>query len=94
MRRIVHISDVHFGKINQEQVGPITKVIHELKPHLTVISGDLTQRARAWQFAAARTFYNQDGWIMIIKVMLGLLGLFVALEVYRLILFLITFWAL
>lgn len=45
-------------------------------------------------FAAGRTFYNQRGWILIVKVMLGLLGLFVALEVYRLILFLITFWSL
>jgi hypothetical protein len=45
-------------------------------------------------FAAARTFYNQRGWILIIKVVLGLLGLFVALEVYRFILFLITFWSL
>lgn len=45
-------------------------------------------------FAAARTFYNQRGWILIVKVVLGLLGLFVALEVYRLILFLITFWSL
>jgi hypothetical protein len=45
-------------------------------------------------FAAARTFYNQRGWILMIKVVLGLLGLFVALEVYRLILFLITFWSL
>ena len=58
MRRIVHISDVHFGKINHEQIAPLTKLIHELKPHVTIISGDLTQRARAWQFAAARKFLD------------------------------------
>lgn len=58
MRRLVHISDVHFGKINPEQVQPLTKLIHELTPHVTVISGDLTQRARAWQYAAARKFLD------------------------------------
>jgi 3',5'-cyclic AMP phosphodiesterase CpdA len=58
VRRIVHISDVHFGKINYEQIEPISRTIAELKPHLTIISGDLTQRARAWQFAAARKFLD------------------------------------
>ena len=45
-------------------------------------------------FGAGRTFYNQRGMMLIVKSVLGLLGLFVALEVYRLILFLITFWSL
>jgi hypothetical protein len=45
-------------------------------------------------FAAGRTFYNQEGKILLLKIVLGMLGLFVALEVYRLILFLITFWTL
>ena len=58
MRRLVHISDVHFGKINQEQIEPLTRQIHELKPDVMIISGDLTQRARAWQFAAARKFLD------------------------------------
>jgi hypothetical protein len=43
---------------------------------------------------AGRSFYNQKGWMLVVKVILGMLGLFVALEVYRLVLFLITFWAL
>ncbi|HEY0655686.1 MAG TPA: DUF3667 domain-containing protein [Chryseosolibacter sp.] len=45
-------------------------------------------------FAAGRTFYHQRGKMLLLKILLGLLGLFVALEVYRLILFLITFWSL
>jgi hypothetical protein len=44
--------------------------------------------------AAGRTFYNQRGAVLVVKVVLGMFGLFVALEAYRLILFLITFWAL
>ena len=45
-------------------------------------------------FAAGRNFYGQYGKMLLLKIVLGLLGLFVALEVYRIILFLITFWAL
>jgi 3',5'-cyclic AMP phosphodiesterase CpdA len=58
MRRIIHISDVHFGKINYEQIQPLTKLIHELAPNVTVVSGDLTQRARAWEYSAARKFLD------------------------------------
>lgn len=42
-------------------------------------------------FKAGRTFYGQTGKILIVKVVLGMLGLFIALEAYRLILFLITY---
>jgi hypothetical protein len=45
-------------------------------------------------FAAGRTFYNQQRKMLLIKIVLGLLGLFIALEAYRLMLFLITFWLL
>jgi hypothetical protein len=45
-------------------------------------------------FAAGKTFYNQHGKMLLLKIVLGLLGLFVALEIYRIILFLITFWSL
>jgi hypothetical protein len=43
---------------------------------------------------AGRVFYNQKGYALIIKVLIGLVGLFLTLEVYRLILFLVTFWVL
>jgi hypothetical protein len=45
-------------------------------------------------FRAGRTFYAQKGKILVLKVALGLLGLFIALEAYRLALFLVTFWSL
>lgn len=45
-------------------------------------------------FSAGRTFYNQRGFKLIMKVFLGLLGLFIALEMYRLLLFLITYYLL
>jgi hypothetical protein len=43
---------------------------------------------------AGRTFYGQTGFRLIVKVIACLLGLFVALELYRVILFLVTFWTL
>jgi len=45
-------------------------------------------------FRAARTFYGQTGKRQVIKVALGLVGLFLALEAYRIILFAVTFWTL
>jgi hypothetical protein len=45
-------------------------------------------------FNAGRTFYNQRGYLLIVKVLLALLGLFLALELYRLVLFLLTYWSL
>lgn len=44
-------------------------------------------------YRAARNFYAQKGKRLILKSMLGILGLFLALEAYRFILFLITFWS-
>ena len=45
-------------------------------------------------FRAARTFYNQKGKRLVLKAVGGILGLFLALEAYRFILFFITVWSL
>jgi hypothetical protein len=44
-------------------------------------------------WCAARTFYGQKGKKLILKVIFSLAGLYVSLELYRLILFLITYWS-
>lgn len=54
MRKIVHISDVHFGKEDSTVVEWLIESINELEPDLLVVSGDLTQRAKSKEFAAAR----------------------------------------
>lgn len=59
MRSIVHISDVHFGKEDAAVVERLVEKIGELQPHLVVVSGDLTQRARSAQFAQARAFLER-----------------------------------
>lgn len=58
MTRILHISDLHFGKDRPELVAPLTRAVNRLAPDLVAISGDLTQRARPEQFAAARAFID------------------------------------
>src|SRR5262245_53412734 len=56
---IAHISDLHFGKHEPPIVDALIKELNENPPTLTVVSGDLTQRARAWQFKAAREFLQR-----------------------------------
>jgi 3',5'-cyclic AMP phosphodiesterase CpdA len=58
MRTIVHLSDLHFGRVDESVVQPLVRQIVGLHPHLVAISGDLTQRARTWQFQAARQFLD------------------------------------
>ncbi len=58
MRTIVHLSDVHFGRIDPTTVAPLLTAIAGARPDLTVLSGDLTQRARRAQFRAAREFLD------------------------------------
>jgi hypothetical protein len=43
-------------------------------------------------FRAARTFYNQKGKRLVFKAIAGIIGLFLALEAYRFLLFFITVW--
>jgi 3',5'-cyclic AMP phosphodiesterase CpdA len=59
MTRILHLSDIHFGAVDPRLVEPMIAQAHDLRPDATVISGDLTQRARPEQFAAARAFIDR-----------------------------------
>src|SRR6202163_3487806 len=58
MRSLVHLSDLHFGRVDPTVVGPLIEAVNRLKPDLIAVSGDLTQRARSGQFRAARTFLD------------------------------------
>ena len=52
--RIVHLSDIHFGRIAYpEIVDVLLGEVNGMAADLVVISGDLTQRARPWQFRRA-----------------------------------------
>ena len=56
MRTLVHLSDLHFGRIDPAILTPLVQFIGELQPEVVAISGDLTQRARTAEFIAAREF--------------------------------------
>jgi 3',5'-cyclic AMP phosphodiesterase CpdA len=57
MTRVLHVSDLHFGKpAVPEQIEAIEAVIQEEKFDVVAISGDLSQRARSGEFQRARAF--------------------------------------
>jgi 3',5'-cyclic AMP phosphodiesterase CpdA len=56
MRTVLHLSDLHFGRTNPATLRPLLDAAKALAPHLVLVSGDLTQRARAWQFREAAEF--------------------------------------
>ncbi|HYC38073.1 MAG TPA: metallophosphoesterase [Usitatibacter sp.] len=58
MRTLAHISDLHFGRVDEAVLEPLREALLRLSPHLLVVSGDLTQRARAAQFRAARAYLD------------------------------------
>jgi 3',5'-cyclic AMP phosphodiesterase CpdA len=59
MRTIVHLSDLHFGRVDYSVVEPLVATVAEIKPDVVVVSGDLTQRARSRQFKEAREFLDR-----------------------------------
>jgi 3',5'-cyclic AMP phosphodiesterase CpdA len=58
MRTIVHLSDIHFGRVDEAVITPLIETLNRIAPDLVAISGDLTQRARSHQFRAARAFLD------------------------------------
>ncbi len=58
MRTLIHISDIHFGHVDYEIAERLREKITEIAPDLTIVSGDLTERARSAQFIEARHFLD------------------------------------
>jgi 3',5'-cyclic AMP phosphodiesterase CpdA len=56
MRRVAHLSDLHFGTEQESVVERLGASLVEFAPHLVVVTGDLTQRARVAEFERARRF--------------------------------------
>lgn len=60
MREILHISDIHFGPRHLPELSEgVLALIERRPPDLVVISGDLTQRAKPYQFRQAREFVDR-----------------------------------
>lgn len=58
MRTIIHLSDLHFGRVNLSLLEPLISSVKEIGPDVVAVSGDLTQRARSHQFQEARAFLD------------------------------------
>jgi 3',5'-cyclic AMP phosphodiesterase CpdA len=56
MTVLLHISDTHFGTEQGPVVAALQKLVRDERPAAVILSGDITQRARRAQFAAARAF--------------------------------------
>ncbi|HEY0491104.1 MAG TPA: metallophosphoesterase family protein [Telluria sp.] len=58
MRTLVHLSDLHFGKVDTALLDPLRDLVHRIAPDVVVVSGDLTQRAKSEQFEQARAWLD------------------------------------
>ena len=58
MRRVAHVSDLHFGRVDSTILEILRRRLLALAPDLVVVSGDLTQRAKPEQFREARAFLD------------------------------------
>lgn len=58
MRRIVHLSDLHFGWNDRALVESLSTKVHEIQPDLTVVSGDFVEHATVEEFVQAKRFYD------------------------------------
>ena len=56
MRKLLQISDMHFGTEQLDVMAALLALSQENKPDVLVVSGDITQRATAEQFSRARAF--------------------------------------
>ncbi len=61
MTTLLHLSDPHFGTEQAPVVDALVRRVRQLDPAILVLSGDITQRATARQFEAARAFVERLG---------------------------------
>ena len=59
MRTLVHLSDLHFGRVDARLLEPLRAAVAAAGPDLVVVSGDLTQRARRTEFEQARRYLDR-----------------------------------
>ncbi|MGX7708236.1 metallophosphoesterase family protein [Methylobacterium sp. Gmos1] len=59
MRRIAHISDLHFGRTDPAVVEGLVAELTRDRPDLIIISGDFTMRARTREWLEAKAFLDR-----------------------------------
>lgn len=56
--RLLHLSDTHFGTERSAVVDALLRMTAAQAPQIAILSGDITQRARRAEFAAAASFLD------------------------------------
>lgn len=59
MPTLLHLSDPHFGTERAPVVDALLRWVAAHAVDVVILSGDITQRARAWQFRRARAFVER-----------------------------------
>lgn len=57
--KIAHISDLHFGNHLPNVLEAFLRDLNQKKPDIIIVSGDITQRAKAYQFKLVQEFLSQ-----------------------------------
>lgn len=68
MTRLFHVSDVHFGREDREAIDWFGARVREERPEAVILTGDLTMRARAREFAAAAEWLEGLGTPVTVEV--------------------------
>ncbi len=55
MIRLFHVSDIHFGAEDAAALDWFAALVRDEQPDAVIMTGDLTMRARAREFEAARS---------------------------------------
>jgi 3',5'-cyclic AMP phosphodiesterase CpdA len=58
-RTIVHLSDLHFGRVDPAIPPALVRAVASAAPDLVAVSGDVTQRARVAEFKTAAHFLER-----------------------------------
>lgn len=58
MKRVLHLSDVHFGAADEQIALEFLKFAKKLAPDITLLSGDISMRARLDELQAGRDFFH------------------------------------
>lgn len=56
--RLMHLSDIHFGREDRAALEATRKFAERIKPDAIIVAGDITQKGRRSEFAAAREWFD------------------------------------
>lgn len=68
MTVVLQVSDPHFGTEKPDVVEALLRLAHTLDPDVLLMSGDITQRAKRSEFAAAKAFVDRVGARQVIAI--------------------------